>query len=291
MTRATALFRTDWMTPWHRGWEREFDAVDRERTHVFGDESRRADVTLGDVAVEFQHSAISEQDFLDRTRFYQDRAKAVLWVFDRTGRRAADDLAGRPFDDDGVLSGGCTPCRREFDRAGKAGCGAVFLDYGAYVAMCMDLRTCPGGREGHCAGRVLFLTRSGFVRLAMDWGRGSGWEFVDHGFIGRYVQAHSKPFLEGTRDAVSRLDGERAVRAEQVLGTYDGWTLAGVAGWRTGFLDRPGTGLTGRLERARTFESEDDALFWAGALGHGDGELAPRRVDIYALSRGLAYIL
>jgi len=70
-------------TPWHREWKSRFPPECREISHVAEDgEIHRADVkTSTGIVIEFQHSAITDEERLARERFY----KNVVWVVDGSG--------------------------------------------------------------------------------------------------------------------------------------------------------------------------------------------------------------
>ena len=74
------------MTPWHLGWQSKFPEDEREVVLESAGERHRADILHDGVAVEFQHSPISETEFWRRSVFYTNAARHLLWVFDMRRR-------------------------------------------------------------------------------------------------------------------------------------------------------------------------------------------------------------
>lgn len=74
------------MTPWHLGWQLKFPEAEREVVLECDGERHRADVLHNGVAIEFQHSPISETEFWHRSIFYTNAARHLLWVFDERSR-------------------------------------------------------------------------------------------------------------------------------------------------------------------------------------------------------------
>lgn len=73
-------------TSWHLNWQKMFPEENREITVDSGGVRHRADVDIGRIVLEFQHSPISEQAWQERTAFYMNECeKCVFWVYDRTG--------------------------------------------------------------------------------------------------------------------------------------------------------------------------------------------------------------
>ena len=77
------------MTPWHLGWQAKFPDAEREVVLESDGERHRTDVLHKGVAIEFQHSPISETEFWRRSVFYTNAARHLLWVFDMRQRFAA----------------------------------------------------------------------------------------------------------------------------------------------------------------------------------------------------------
>ena len=163
------------MTEWHLNWQREFPESCREVTMDSGGIRHRADVVVGSIVLEFQHSKISDADWAGRTRFYtSDYEKRVFWVYDRTGHHVGDDL--RLLDAVGNLSNTLSGCEslacREFARNVRqyGSDQPVFLDYGDFIVMCYNF-LCDSSRhqaddKSLCYARdCVVLTRSGFVEL------------------------------------------------------------------------------------------------------------------------------
>lgn len=65
-------------TPWHRRWQALWPDACQEV--VF--DRHIADVCVEDTIIEFQHSHINEDVFLERTEFYLSQGKSLRWVFD-----------------------------------------------------------------------------------------------------------------------------------------------------------------------------------------------------------------
>ena len=70
------------MTDWHMDWQKQFDYKDIEKVITIGNSKHIADVLVGNIVVEFQHSPISIEDFRDRNDFYTKAGHKVIWVFD-----------------------------------------------------------------------------------------------------------------------------------------------------------------------------------------------------------------
>ncbi len=67
-------------TPWHIEWKERFANAVSNPTEIIEvvNNGRRADVMLGDLAIEFQHSPIDKETMRDREEAHSN----VLWVFD-----------------------------------------------------------------------------------------------------------------------------------------------------------------------------------------------------------------
>lgn len=126
--------RTAGMSDWHRTWQSRFHAASRERPFFSGGYGRRADVLLGHLAVEFQHSPIQEGEWRRRTEFYITHCDmAVIWVYDRTGRDPAADL-----------SGGDLKFREFYRNAAAFGPDwPLALDYGGRVVLAWEFDVSP----------------------------------------------------------------------------------------------------------------------------------------------------
>lgn len=70
------------MSEWHREWQEQFPEGNREVVIEFGGEKHRADVLAYGYVIEFQHSAITAEEFERRNDFYVHAGKKVIWVFD-----------------------------------------------------------------------------------------------------------------------------------------------------------------------------------------------------------------
>lgn len=74
-------------TKWHTDWQEAFPIYAREVSFQQFDGSLRiADVALGNLVLEFQHSGISYEEIANRTIFHRAAGRDVWWVFDRRGK-------------------------------------------------------------------------------------------------------------------------------------------------------------------------------------------------------------
>lgn len=67
---------------WHIKWQERFPEEWREVPVGDENEKHRADVSILELIVEFQHSPISYEDFTKRNHFYTKYHNDVVWVFD-----------------------------------------------------------------------------------------------------------------------------------------------------------------------------------------------------------------
>lgn len=75
----------DWhydMSEWHRAWQECFPADCREVPIEFNGAKHRADVCVGKVIFEFQHSPISNEEIQARNQFYTFAGYELIWIFD-----------------------------------------------------------------------------------------------------------------------------------------------------------------------------------------------------------------
>ena len=75
----------DWssdMSDWHREWQEQFPEECREVIVENNGEKHRADVLINNIVVEFQHSAISREEFERRNSFYTSVGYRMIWLFD-----------------------------------------------------------------------------------------------------------------------------------------------------------------------------------------------------------------
>lgn len=77
----------DWyeMSEWHRKFQELFPEKYREVVITDGNEKHRADIKIGNVVIEFQHSPMSAEEFIKRTEFYGENHR-LIWVFDLRGK-------------------------------------------------------------------------------------------------------------------------------------------------------------------------------------------------------------
>lgn len=84
-------------TEWHTNWQKLFPEECREVVKTAGNEKHRADVLIGNVVIEFQHSSLSPEEFEERNGFYTELGYIVIWVFDtieQWGNTIAEDMFG-----------------------------------------------------------------------------------------------------------------------------------------------------------------------------------------------------
>lgn len=70
------------MSEWHHKMQDCFPKENQEIIIEHNGEKHRADVCVGDIIIEFQHSEISAAEFNDRNRFYMDAGYRLVWIFD-----------------------------------------------------------------------------------------------------------------------------------------------------------------------------------------------------------------
>lgn len=69
-------------TDWHIQWQKRFSDESYEKVLEFEGKKHIADVLVGDIVIEFQHSNISIEEFRDRNEFYTKCGYKVIWIFD-----------------------------------------------------------------------------------------------------------------------------------------------------------------------------------------------------------------
>ncbi|MCH5315614.1 MAG: hypothetical protein J1E81_06850 [Eubacterium sp.] len=75
----------DWhydMSEWHRSWQEQFPIECREVPIEHNGIKHRADVCVGKVIFEFQHSQISNEEIQARNLFYTSAGYELIWIFD-----------------------------------------------------------------------------------------------------------------------------------------------------------------------------------------------------------------
>lgn len=70
------------MSDWHLSMQALFPEECREVVVKSGGKTHRADVLIGNIAVEFQHSPISAEEFEDRCIFFRGAGYRLAWIFD-----------------------------------------------------------------------------------------------------------------------------------------------------------------------------------------------------------------
>lgn len=82
-----SMCRDGWhydMSDWHQEWQNKFPLQYQEIVKELNGKKHRADVLIEDkkIVFEFQHSALSSDEFYDRNIFYNTLGYKVIWVFD-----------------------------------------------------------------------------------------------------------------------------------------------------------------------------------------------------------------
>lgn len=72
------------MSEWHLRMQNLFPKECQEIVRTYDGETHRADVLMGDVVLEFQHSPISSKEYRERTEFWMRNGYKVAWIFDVT---------------------------------------------------------------------------------------------------------------------------------------------------------------------------------------------------------------
>ena len=72
----------NYKSDWHREWQERYPEENREITVKNNGKIHIADVLINDTVIEFQHSHLSEKDFLARTDFYINEGYSLVWLFD-----------------------------------------------------------------------------------------------------------------------------------------------------------------------------------------------------------------
>ena len=67
---------------WHINWQKRFPVECYEKVLSRGNQKHIADIVSKNLVIEFQHSAISIDEFRDRNNFYTLCGYSVVWVFD-----------------------------------------------------------------------------------------------------------------------------------------------------------------------------------------------------------------
>ncbi|MBD2663345.1 myosin, N-terminal, SH3 domain protein [Richelia sinica FACHB-800] len=75
------------MTPWHLKWQELFPLECREVVMQKNKEIHRADVKIGNLIIEFQHSNLSNENVRERELFYSSDANKIIWIIDATNNR------------------------------------------------------------------------------------------------------------------------------------------------------------------------------------------------------------
>ncbi|MFM5988410.1 MAG: hypothetical protein ACKO9I_24405 [Sphaerospermopsis kisseleviana] len=78
------------MTLWHLEWQELFPVESREVVMQKGGIRHRADVKIGNLIIEFQHSSLSNPKVKERELFYGSDANKIIWIIDATNNRVFD---------------------------------------------------------------------------------------------------------------------------------------------------------------------------------------------------------
>lgn len=179
--------KTERKTQWHKDWQESFPIHCREVTFQHMDNTLRyADVGLGNLVVEFQHSGISYEEIANRTIFHRAAGRDVWWVFDRTGKDISELI---PRDPEVYCDGhslGSIPMSKRIisaicpadldereDRAyvgfpGYAGFGdMLILDYGNYCVMLTNFNRRCCERQYASVGYI--IDHESIIQLALQY--------------------------------------------------------------------------------------------------------------------------
>lgn len=76
------------MSDWHSSWQDKFPLETQEVVRKHNGKTHRADVLIENIktVIEFQHSPLSPEEFVDRTVFYKSLGYKVVWLFDATNQ-------------------------------------------------------------------------------------------------------------------------------------------------------------------------------------------------------------
>lgn len=78
----------DWhydMSDWHRDMQNLFPEEYQEVVVEYDGKKHRADILKDGVVLEFQHSPISAEEYMERNRFWTSAGYRIAWIFDGTG--------------------------------------------------------------------------------------------------------------------------------------------------------------------------------------------------------------
>lgn len=70
------------MSEWHRSWQNLFPEECREVVVELNGNKHRADILINNTVVEFQHSRMTNEEFLARNSFYTQAGYRLIWLFD-----------------------------------------------------------------------------------------------------------------------------------------------------------------------------------------------------------------
>lgn len=193
-------------TSWHLNWQKMFPEENREITVDSGGVRHRADVDIGRIVLEFQHSPISEQAWQERTAFYMNECeKCVFWVYDRTGCDIQQDfyVSSLICKYSNTLFGCDELARREFSRTSRL-CGSgypVFFDYGKFVVMFYDFLNADNASY---AQSCMILTRAKFVEFIKALAA-YPWSIMQCFDISEHIASSSKWFFDAICDVLHAL--------------------------------------------------------------------------------------
>ena len=99
------------MSQWHRDMQAYFPLSAREVIVTANGKTHRADILVGDVVIEFQHSPISAREYADRNCFFAAAGYRLAWVFDVREQVEEERLFFPDRDDDQLLMAWKNPPR------------------------------------------------------------------------------------------------------------------------------------------------------------------------------------
>lgn len=92
------------MSKWHIRMQSYFPKEAREVVVKLGNKTHRADVLVDKTVIEFQHSSISAEEYMDRNDFFNSLGYKVVWIFDVSQQYRFEDLYYSSEDNDYLLT-------------------------------------------------------------------------------------------------------------------------------------------------------------------------------------------
>ncbi|AFZ61447.1 hypothetical protein H6G54_28445 [Anabaena cylindrica FACHB-243] len=172
------------MTLWHLKWQELFPLECREVVMKKGDKTHRADVKVGNLIIEFQHSSLDNPEVKERELFYGSDSTKIIWIIDGTANRLlgtwrkhltpeklkpvflVDKESNIYFQTEGYVG---IPLIRNVDKEDGLPIGLVinpeypnFIDLGDYIACPLEKFLDPNRKQ--------FGTTTGTI-YSKNWGR------------------------------------------------------------------------------------------------------------------------